>query len=149
MDITSKGPYPANHLSNFAAHAFVFDGVPCAGMEGLLQAFKFRDASLQREVCSLTGKAAKQKGQEGNGWRATQVLWWQGQRYFRQSAEYRHLLDRAYQAMFEQCGAFREALRATGGQALTHADGNSDPAQTVLTEQELVSRLEWLRQRMK
>ena len=38
MDIGSKAGYPASALSNFASHPFVFDGVECASMEGLVQA---------------------------------------------------------------------------------------------------------------
>jgi hypothetical protein len=37
MDIGSKSGYPSSALSNFAPHAFEFDGVKCASMEGLLQ----------------------------------------------------------------------------------------------------------------
>ena len=36
MDIGSKSGYPSSALSNFAPHAFVFDGVECASLEGLL-----------------------------------------------------------------------------------------------------------------
>lgn len=39
MDIGSGKEYPSNALSNFAPHPFVFDGVECASMEGLLQSF--------------------------------------------------------------------------------------------------------------
>ena len=47
MDIRSSGSYPANKLSNFAPHRFVFDGVECRSMEGLLQSFKTKSPEKQ------------------------------------------------------------------------------------------------------
>ena len=37
MDIGSGNGYPSGALSNFSPHPFVFDGVECNSMEGLLQ----------------------------------------------------------------------------------------------------------------
>ena len=51
MDIGSGTGYPAAALSNFAPHAFMLDGVECASMEGFLQALKFSNPDMQREVC--------------------------------------------------------------------------------------------------
>lgn len=59
IDVFSSGAYPANVLSNFYPNAFVFDGVPCASMEGLLQSLKTKDPTLQRKVCGSVGKEAK------------------------------------------------------------------------------------------
>ncbi len=53
MDISSKGKGPARRLSNFAANAFVLDGVACASMEGFLQSLKFENPDTQVEVCKL------------------------------------------------------------------------------------------------
>ncbi len=41
IDIHSKGAYPSDALSNFAAYEFMVDGIPCASMEGFLQSLKF------------------------------------------------------------------------------------------------------------
>ena len=67
MDIGSGNGYPCATLSNFASHHFVFDGVECNSMEGLLQSFKFKDFEMQKEVCKLVGKKAKFKGKKRNG----------------------------------------------------------------------------------
>lgn len=67
MDIGSGKAYPCNALSNFAPHPFVFDGVECNSMEGLLQSFKFANPEMQEAVCKLVGKAAKFKGKKKNG----------------------------------------------------------------------------------
>ncbi len=66
MDIGSKNGFPAGNLSNFAPHPFIFDGVKCASMEGLLQSFKFEKEHIQVEVCKLVGKEAKFRGQKRN-----------------------------------------------------------------------------------
>ncbi len=64
MNIGSGSGYPSSALSNFSPHPFVFDGVECASMEGLLQSFKFDKPHIQNEVCKLVGKGAKFRGKK-------------------------------------------------------------------------------------
>lgn len=150
MDIRSGCGYPGSALSNFAPHAFVFDGVACASMEGLLQALKFDKAHIQVEVCKLVGKAAKFRGRARNqAWQRVQTLWWQGTAMARNSKEYQDFLDRAFQAMLEQSESFRKALLATGDAVITHSIGKHKESETVLTEREFCSRLMKLRAQAK
>lgn len=148
MDIGSKSGYPAGALSNFSPHPFTFDGVECASMEGLLQAFKYDKPHIQVEICKLVGLKAKRKGQSRNkAWKREQTLWWQGTAYPRKSDEYQQLLDRAFDALTENTG-FQKALLATNDAVLTHKIGKSKEADTVLTEREFVSRLTTIRARL-
>lgn len=147
MDIKSGCGYPASALSNFAPHPFEFDGVKCASMEGLLQAFKFKEEHMQVEVCKLVGAAAKRKGKHKN-WQERQTLYWRGVEYPRKSDEYQLLLDRAYQAMCDQNEGFRKALLATRDAVLDHSIGRSKQAETVLTRTEFCSRLMRLRREL-
>ncbi len=148
MDVGSKHGYPAGALSNFTPHPFVFDGVECASMEGLLQSFKFDKVHIQVEVCKLTGFAAKKRGMPRNQtWQRLQKLWWKGVAYDRDGKGYQDLLDRAYDAMFENT-KFRQALKASGRAVLTHSIGRSNIRETVLTEREFCSRLMRLRDRL-
>jgi len=144
LDIKAKAPYPAGELSNFAAHAFTLDGVRCASMEGFLQSLKIEDLSEQERVCGLAGPAAKSTG-EKHDWRRTGSLWWRGQPVDRLSEEYQALLNRAYQQLFDQSERFRKALAATGDARLMHTIGKTDPCETILTADELCTRLERLR----
>jgi predicted NAD-dependent protein-ADP-ribosyltransferase YbiA (DUF1768 family) len=144
LDIKAKAPYPAGALSNFTPHAFTFDGIPCASMEGFLQSLKIEDMAEQERVCGLVGAAAQSIGQKYD-WSITGTLWWKGERYDRFSDRYQILLDRAYQAMFDQSEMFRNALAASVDARLIHAIGKSDPHLTILTTDELCSRLERLR----
>lgn len=139
MDIRSGCGYPASALSNFAPHPFVIDGVRCASMEGFLQALKFQNPNMQEYVCTLVGVQAKYKGKKKAWWKS-QLLYWRDDVFQRDSAEYQHLLDRAYMALAKNSG-FRTALLATGDAVLRHSMGKSDTARTVLTEQEYCSRL--------
>ena len=149
MDIGSKKGYPSSALSNFAPHPFYFDGIWCASMEGLLQAFKFKDANVQVEVCKLVGLKAKYKGKKRNkAWKRIQTLWWMYKEYKRGSDEYQELLDRAYDALATNT-KFQKALLATGNAVLKHTIGSSDPSNTVLTRQEFCSRLTKIRERLK
>lgn len=147
MDIGKGNGYPAGNLSNFSPHPFVFDGVECASMEGLLQAFKFPEESIQREVCSLVGYVAKKRGSNKN-WQRTQTLYWKGVQYIRNSKEYQLLLDRAYDALSTN-DSFRRALLASGSAVLKHSIGRTKQSETVLTQQEFCSRLMKIRERLK
>lgn len=147
MDIRSKGGYPSSSLSNFAPHAFVFDGVECASMEGLVQAFKYSNEDMQVEVCKLVGLAAKNKGRNKD-WKAKQTLYWKGVEYKRESDEYQKLLDRAYDALYTN-EKFMNALIHAGDAVFTHTMGRAEEKETVLTRSEFCSRITKLRDRAK
>jgi predicted NAD-dependent protein-ADP-ribosyltransferase YbiA (DUF1768 family) len=147
VDIGSGEGFPSAALSNFAPHPFVFDGVECNSMEGLLQSFKFSNPEIQKEVCKLVGKQAKFKGKKKK-WFRTQTLYWQGQEFKRESEEYQQLLDRAFAALATNT-SFQKALLATGNATLTHSIGKSKPSETVLTKSEFCSRLTRIREQLK
>lgn len=147
MDIGSGSGYPASALSNFAPHPFNIDGVQCASMEGLLQSLKYKDPEMQKYVCTLVGRKAKFKGKKKKWWR-DQKLYWQGKELDRHGEEYQALLDRAFEAMFEQSESFRNALKASGKASLTHSMGKNDESKTVLTNREFIRRLTELRNRL-
>jgi len=143
MDIKSGSGYPASALSNFAPHPFVFDGVPCASMEGLLQSFKSPYPHIQVEICKLVGYAAKKRGRNID--RRDQNLYWNGRAYDRHGLDYQLLLSRAYTALYEQNEGFRNALKASGNAVLTHSIGRTNPSETILTQSEFCGRLMKLR----
>lgn len=143
MDIGSGKGYPSSALSNFSPYKFVFDGVECNSMEGLLQSFKFSSVEMQIEVCKLVGKQAKFRG-KGKKWYRKQKLYWQGVEYDRASDEYQMLLDRAYEALSSNT-KFQQALIASGNATLRHSLGKNKINETVLTEQEFCSRLTKIR----
>ena len=147
MDIGSGAGYPAAALSNFAPHPFTIDGVQCASMEGFLQSLKYSNPEMQQYVCTLVGKKAKFKGKKKK-WFRDQTLYWQGQAIPRDSGEYQDLLDRAFEAMFEQSNSFKKALKASGQATLSHSMGKNDIGSTVLTNREFISRLNNLRAKL-
>lgn len=143
MDIGSGKAYPSNALSNFAPHPFIFDGVECNSMEGLLQSFKFESIPMQEYVCSLVGLKAKYKGKRKKWWN-NQTLYWKGKEYPRSSQEYQDLLTNAYDALFTN-ESFKKALKAARNATLTHNIGRSNENETVLTKREFISQLERLK----
>ena len=148
MDIGSKAGYPASSLSNFTPHPFELDGVSCASMEGFLQSLKFSNPDVQREVCKLTGLAAKFRGKKRNkAWKRIQTLWWQGKAFDRHGEEYQNLLDRAFEALSKN-ESFQRALLASGNATLGHSIGNRNPSETVLTTREFCSRLTRIREHL-
>jgi predicted NAD-dependent protein-ADP-ribosyltransferase YbiA (DUF1768 family) len=146
FDIRAKAPFPAGALSNFAAHAFTLDGVTIKSMEGFLQSLKFADIVEQANICLLAGAEAQSRGRRQD-W-SSGILWWHAKTYDRLSDDYQGLLDRAFDALFEQALRFRTALSATGRAILTHRIGKSDPCETILTASEFCSRLDRLRARL-
>ena len=141
LNIHSRGSYPADALSNFAAHAFELDGIPIAGMEGFLQSLKTSDPETQRQICALAGKEAKRIGTTCT-W--DRVLFWNGQPSDRRSAAYRQLIERAYRAML--CNPeFTRALTASKGKLLLHTIGKWRRSKTVLTWWEFCGLLMKLR----
>jgi hypothetical protein len=146
MEIMSRNPYPANALSNFAPHAFMIDGVSCASMEGFLQSLKFSNPDMQRHVCTLIGRAAKNKGSKKN-WQTDQRLYWMGTSYDRSSKEYRNLIHRAYRELSNNDG-FRRAIIASRFATYQHSLGKRKPSETVLTRQEFIHELQESRRRI-
>lgn len=127
MDIGSNGKWPGCALSNFAAHEFEIDGVKCASMEGFLQSLKHKNPDMQREICSYVGIKAKRAG--GTHWMRHQKLYWKGVAYVRTSQAYQDLLDRAYDALYQNEG-FKAALtlhERIGMQVVKQADCKSAP----------------------
>lgn len=143
MDIGSGNKYPANALSNFAPHPFEIDGVKCNSMEAFLQSLKFESQEMQKYVCTLVGYAAKKKGKNKN-WQQSQILYWKGAAIKRDSEDYQILLDRAYNALYQNA-KFKSALEASGNALLTHTIGRTKQSETVLTRNEFCSRLTKLR----
>jgi len=149
MDIGSNYKGAAGRLSNFTPRKFIFDGVECNSMEGLLQSFKFDKEHIQIEVCKLTGMAAKKRGSKRNkAWSSKQVLWWKGKEYKRHSKEYQMLLDSAFHALATN-QKFLSDLMSTGKSRLTHFIGKNRKSDTVLTQQEFCSRLTKIRETIK
>ncbi|MEN8252043.1 MAG: hypothetical protein ABFQ53_00465 [Patescibacteria group bacterium] len=145
IDITSRGTYPSNELSNLAEHEFTLDGVKCASMEGFLQSLK---VYIGDPFTHLSGITAKMSGQECNNWKWDQLLYWQGVKYERDGVKYQELLDRAFHALATNSD-FQKALLATENKKIIHSIGKDDIESTVLTEEEFCFRLTKFRERLK
>lgn len=131
-------------LSNFHRRSFVFDGIVCASFEGFIQSLKCPDLKKQKEICFLSGKDAKKAGLEYNNWTKGGFLFWQGTMYRRTSRDYMLLIQRVYDAIYEQNEEFREDLRKVGEASLWHSIGNPDMSNTTLTEVEMLWNIERL-----
>ncbi len=142
----SKDPRAAR-LSNFTNRPFMFDGIACAGIEGILQALKEPEAAKQPGICALRGKAAKKAENDLNGWKESQTLWWKGVPYERCGQSYQVLITCIYNAVYEQDPTFKEDLLTVELDDICHSIGNPDQRDTVLTEVEMIHQLNRLRLR--
>lgn len=150
IDIHSKGEYPANVLSNFYPNEFIFDGVRCASMEGLLQSLKTKNKKRAELVRSYSGKHAKMffsRKPQNLRWKLTGKLYWNGRAMSRYSDEYQRFLDEAFFAMCQN-PCFSKALADAAQLQLSHSIGKTDERDTVLTEYEFISRLQKCRERV-
>lgn len=142
INIHSTGRYPADALSNFAPHAFSFDGhtdIPC--MEAFLQSLKFEDPQEQQRVLAMPAREAKQAGSSRQWHR---FLYWNGRKIDRFSADYARLIESAYRCLLQN-PAFRQALADSKGRLLLHTIGKAFRRNTVLTWWEFVGMLHKLR----
>ena len=144
MDIGKGSGGVAGRLSNFTPRRFIFDGVECNSIEGVLQSFKFKNVDMQKEVCKLVGMGAKKKGENKN-WQQYQKLYWNGKEYKRDGKEYQELLDRLYQTVYDQNENYRRDIQSCKSVTFTHSIGKNKKSETVLTSQEFCSRLTKLR----
>lgn len=140
VDVRSSSPGAAGRLSNFTARSFVFDGVQCGSVEGVLQSFKCADVVRQQEICALSGNEARMAGREYD-WREAQVLYWQGASYPRESTEYQQLITRLYDAVYAQDESFRADIACVRGREITHRLGGRDVRKTILTRTEFEEQL--------
>lgn len=146
LDISSKNSGPEAILSNFTENHFIFDGIECGGMEGFLQSLKHENQDKQQKICALYGVRAKRKGKWQ--WMESQTVYWKGQCINRHGEDFQQLVRAAFNAMFEQCSQFRDALVATGYKRLYHSMGKVDPHTTILTEKEFCDILTELRNKL-
>lgn len=149
IDIHSKGKFPSNVLSNFHVSNFKFDNISISSMEGFLQSLKTSDEILQKRICKLIGIDAKNAGNELLETYDKKTLHWQGQKIDRFSEQYQDLLKRVYKAKFDQDPLFRDAIASCENKNLIHTIGKSSKEETILTEEEFVTLLNWLKQFLK
>lgn len=143
VDIHSKRFGFVGRLSNFTKREFVFDGVECRSIEGVLQSFKCKDITEQKRICMLSGINAKNAGAEID-WKKKQVLYWNNTEYQRESVEYDELLKRLYEAAYECDSSSKNDIEDSKKYILDHSIGVEDKTETVLTKDEFISKLTML-----
>ena len=141
IDIYSGGKYPANALSNFMDHPFIFRGFIVNSMEGLIAGLTYKDPIQQMRVFFFFCLEAKNSTKP---WNFDMQVYWQGKAIDRRSQEYQDLFDEAYDTLYTNAD-FRKALDSTKGHKLIHSIGFKDRTKTLLTEDEFVGRLTRLR----
>jgi predicted NAD-dependent protein-ADP-ribosyltransferase YbiA (DUF1768 family) len=134
-------------LSNLYEWHFALRGIECAGIEGFLQASKFADVEYQKVIAQMHGFLAFRTGQEGNGWKDNQTLYWNGEEFGRHTRKWYSLVAEAFDALYEANPMFREALLMTGNACLVHWIGKDNTSDSTLTHFEYTNHLYRLRAR--
>lgn len=139
LDIHSAmGGYSAI-LSNLYPKSFIMDGIHFASIEGFLQGLRVKNPEEQKKVFNMSGVPAKAIGKlhpiKNN------TLYYVGKPFDRYSNYYQQLLNRAYNCCFFQSEVFYNALKGTAELEYIHSIGKNDKSQTILTNDEFLSRL--------
>jgi hypothetical protein len=143
IDIHSQMPGIPGILSNLHPKAFIMNGLFYGSIEGFLQGLRCKDPVRQQEIFRLVGIQAKRTGYENPI--KNNTLYYKGLPFDRHSDYYQKLLDKAFMCCFVQNDIFQKALYDSVGHELAHSIGKTDPNDTILTNQEFLSRLDKIR----
>lgn len=146
LDIKYKNGGLSSQLSNLYPYEFVFDGYKFASMEAFLQSLKI--PNIEKEF--IFDKFGYEAWSVGNkyDWYIKQELYWIIDPIDRHSKEYEILLNRAYDALFEQNIEFKSAIENSLSYKLTHNIGGTDPYQTIMTRKEFIFQLNKLQKKL-
>lgn len=145
IDISYKDEKTAA-LSNLFPYQFLIDDVQCSSMEGFLRSLCISDETRvgrlqKKELCSLSGVNAYRIRYYLPDWRKNQIVYWNRKEISRESEEYNKLLERAYDALFQN-NLFKLVLSNVPKDAtLIHSIGNKDKKETLLTAEEYIFQL--------
>lgn len=114
IDIYSKSDGIAGRLSNFTERKFVFEGILCNSIEGILQSLKFEDTEKQKEICAMLPPSTAKKIGTLQNWKDKQLLYWNGDVYERESEKYYDLIQRIFVAVYTQDENFINDLNEIG-----------------------------------
>lgn len=145
IDIKFKSDSPINVLSNLYDDKFTCFDTEFASVESFLQGLKFKNINKQAEIFKMSGKQAKKVGKHHNFWKVTGNLYFKGKKINRYSKEYCEMLSEIYYSRYEQSKEFQKALLDTELKTLTHSIGKTSQKQTVLTVDEYLNVLNFLR----
>lgn len=142
----SFGDMLSSPLSNLYPHSFEMPYnhpnfrsiLTIPSMESFLQGLKIKDPYLQHIfMTQYSSMTAKKMGMVLDGWKKDQILYFAGEAYKRESAEYTELITYAYDALYKSNPIFREiVLPRFKRYDIIHSIGDDRPSETVLTEAE-------------
>lgn len=147
LDIGHGESWPANILSNMWPHSFTMGELSYSSMEAFLQSLKFANEDEANRISRLPNFEARREGQKGNGWKKTQLLYWGGIEFNRQSDTYTNIVSCAYDHLFDQNWLFRLGIYLTRNVDLDHTMGTNEPSNTVLSRSEFINFLYNVRER--
>lgn len=132
-------------LSNLKKRSFMFAGINCNSIEGVLQGIKFKDVDKQKKIAIRHGMDAKRSGQGKRLDRQGMLAHWNGQSYRRDSKAYNQFVRSIYWAACWADVDMQVALIESGDRPFIHPIGSKDIEKSVLTENEFVTILTDLR----
>lgn len=138
----------AKSLSNLYPYTFMMDGFVISSMEGFLQSLKVNDLSEQNKIWGMHGVKCWKYGQQYNNWKDIQILYWKGRPIDRHSQEYDFLIQRAFDALFEN-EEFKRRLKESMKYKISHSMGKTDKTDSVLTKDEYIGNMERLRDKLR
>ena len=143
IEIHSQFPGISAVLSNLHRKPFLMKGTAFESIEGFLQGMRVKDVAVQKSIFLKHGIDAKKVGRLYPI--KNQTLYWKGVPLNRHSDQYKVLCRNAFECCFAQNHDFRLALAKSIGYNLVHSIGKNDPFDTILTNDEFLGNLNYLR----
>lgn len=137
-------------LSNLFPYEFEIDGIKCASMEGFIRCLTVDDTTSEgktakKMLCGLYGVNAYKIRYFLRDWRTTQTIFWNNKEIVRQSEEYKELITKAYDCLYQNV-LFKMVLdNVPKSIMLDHSIGKTDNTETLLTKYEYIYQLDRLR----
>lgn len=143
IDLSDKSSYPGNILNPDSALMFSVEGFMCASIRSFLEGLSIKNPLRQRLVFAMTSEEATKFCRKKR--LSKSRVWFQGKAMKRglQCDELRELIQKAFDAAYEQNGVYKTAVQ---DMKLKNDTINITEQQKygVLSSDEVVSILEWL-----
>lgn len=146
LNIKYKGDDLEKRLSNLYPYKFTMDDIEFESMEGFLQSLRTPDLKIKKYIWDKTGFIAWGLGQNLD-WETEQTLYWISKPIDRHSKEYKDLISKAYDSLFEN-EEFKNALKESIPYKLDHSIGSTNKNKTLLTKKEFLEQLNRLRNKL-
>lgn len=132
-------------LSNLFPYEFYFRGFKLNSIEPIFQAFKFKDAKMQKLLFKYYGLNSNNiKSASNYDWKKTGIVYFLGKKFNRFEKEYAEFIDEVYISAIQN-SLYRNVIKSIGNKYILHAMGGPKAENTSWTRLEFEKELNCLK----